>query len=407
MRSLSLKKPFERAMFIILLLFAYAANAQKTESIKADPREIVTIHSGILNEDRRIIIYHPPKDAAQPDKAYPVLYVLDADNHANMMAEYCQYLSRYDVNVMPPMIVVGITNTDRTRDLTPSHTIIDYFGKADTSATSWLRSSGGNEQFFKFIQTELMPYVTSHYKTQPYRIFAGHSFGGITAINCLINYPNMFDAYIAVSPSFWWDRKYLLKLAVKKLKAGSTLAKTLFFSDGNEGLSDGSTFHTNVVTFDSLLKKRAINGLESQYVYYPAESHMTVPVKSYYDGLRFIFRQWEFPLMDNKKVNAEILMNHYNAISQKFGYKILPDEDNIANWAGWMINDPETWPNAVSLLELNTQNYPSSEKAFVKLGEAFEKTGNKQKAITAYRKAGALNPASVEIKSKLQTLQKP
>lgn len=92
---------------------------------------------------------------------------------------------------------------------------------------------------------------------------------------------------------FWWDQKFLLKLADKKLKAGSTLSKTLFFSDGNEDSSSpGSPFHTAVLAFDSLLKKRNIKGLDFEYMPYPTESHMTVPIKSYYDGLRFIYHQW-------------------------------------------------------------------------------------------------------------------
>ena len=44
----------------------------------------------------------------------------------------------------------------------------------------------------------------------------------------MLTHPDMFDAYIAVSPSFWWDNEYLLKLTEKKLKSGSTLNKKTF-----------------------------------------------------------------------------------------------------------------------------------------------------------------------------------
>lgn len=89
---------------------------------------------------------------------------------------------------------------------------------------------------------------------------------------------------------------FLLKLADKKLKAGSTLSKKLFFCDRNEGYSpESQLFHTDVLKFDSLLKKRNIKGLNFKYITYPTESHMTVPIKSYYDGLRFIYHQWELP----------------------------------------------------------------------------------------------------------------
>jgi predicted alpha/beta superfamily hydrolase len=403
MKSSSLKKKhFTFLFFIISLLFSFKSNAQKVEPIKSDQGEVVTMHSDILNEDRRILIY-TPKDSANPEKAYPVIYVLDADNHFAQMVEYSKYLSRQDVYVIPSLIVVGITNTDRVRDLTPSHGNIDYSGKMDTTANSPYKNSGGNEHFFQFIQKELMPYVNSNYKTQPYRIFAGHSFGALTAINCLINYPDMFDAYIAVSPSFWWDQKFLLKLADKKLQAGSTLSKTLFFSDGNEGSSPGSTFHTDALKFDSLLKKRNIKGLDFEYMTYPIENHMTVPIKSYYDGLRFIYHQWELP---GEEINPEIIMRHYKGLSQRFGYPILPDEAYLNSWGQWLVKNPATINNGIKLLEMNTINYPSSSRAFTALGAAYVMKGEKQNAIASYKKASELNPTSNEIKSRLLELQK-
>lgn len=393
-------------LILITILFLFELKAQKTEPIKSDQGEVVTMHSKILKEDRRILIY-VPKDSSKPEKKYPVIYVLDADNHFAQMVEFSKYLSRQDVNVIPPLIVVGITNTDRSRDLTPSHSIVGYAGKADTTANAPYKNSGRNEQFLQFIQKELMPYVVSNYQTQPYRIFAGHSFGALTTINCLINYPDMFDAYIAASPSFWWDQKFLLKLADEKLKAGSTLSKTLFFSNGNEDSSSpGSPFHANVLKFDSLLKKRNIKGLAFEYVPYPMESHMTVPIKSYYDGLRFIYRDWNFPPLRDEEVNAEVIMKHYRGLSKKFGYNILPDETYIHDLAQWLIKNPATLINGIKLLEMNSINFSNSPKAFIALGAAHAINGEKQKAIAAYKRALELNPAANEIKLRLQELQK-
>lgn len=405
-KSNILKRHFAYLFFMMQLFFLFNVNAQNAVPIVADLGEVVTMHSNILKEDRRILIYKP-KDSIHPEKKYPVIYVLDADNHFAQTVEYAKYLSRQDVNVTPPLIVVGITNTDRSRDLTPSHSTVDYAGKLDTTGNSPYKNSGGNDRFFQFIQKELMPYVNSNYKTQPYRIFAGHSFGALTAINCLINYPDMFDAYIAVSPSFWWDQKFLLKLADEKLKAGSTLAKTLFFSNGNEDSSSaGSPFHANVLKFDSLLKKRNIKGLDFKYIPYLTESHMTVPIKSYYDGLRFIYKQWQLPPVNDEQVNATIVMKHYKDLSQRFGYPILPDEAFINDWAQWLVKDPLTLNNGISLLEMNAINYPSSSKVYVSLGAAYVKKGQKENAIASYKKASELSPMSNEIKLLLLALQK-
>ena len=89
---------------------------------------------------------------------------------------------------MPEMIVVGIQNTNRTRDMTPTKT---------ESA-----NSGGGENFMKFIETEVMPMVEKNYRTQPFKIFAGHSLGGLTVIYSFVSRPDLFNAYIAASPVF-------------------------------------------------------------------------------------------------------------------------------------------------------------------------------------------------------------
>jgi predicted alpha/beta superfamily hydrolase len=277
-----------RWIMVLLLFVALKAQSQSIEPYKYTPSEVVTIHSTVLNEDRKVYIHCPKLDSSDINKRFPVLYLLDGENHFELLSQYVDYLSRPDVSAMPKIIVVGIPNTKRVRDLTPTQSILDYEGKPDTAG--WYKSSGGNENFFEFIKKELMPMIDSHYKTQGYKLFAGHSFGGISSINCMLTHPDMFDAYIAVSPSFWWDNEYLLKWAEKKLKSGSTLKKKLFYCDGNEGGSD-SFFHKGLLKFDSIIAEKKIVGLDYKYNYFPNEMHMTVPIVAYLDALRFILKE--------------------------------------------------------------------------------------------------------------------
>jgi len=146
------------------------------------------------------------------------------------------------------------------------------------------------------MQEELIPYVETNYKVEPYKIFAGHSFGGITTINCMLTRPDMFNAYIAVSPSLWWDNKYILKLAESKLTKSVSLDKKFFYSSGNEGINYPNSFHTDLLNWDKLIVNRAPKGLLHQYKSYPEESHMSVPILAYYDALRFIYRDWKPPV---------------------------------------------------------------------------------------------------------------
>jgi predicted alpha/beta superfamily hydrolase len=136
--------------------------------------------------------------------------------------------------------------------------------------------------------------VDKNYQTESYKIFAGHSFGGVSSINCMLTRPDMFDAYIAVSPSLWWDNEYLLKMTDKKLKNGSVLNKMLFYSDGNEGGSN-SSFHKSLLKLNSTIAKKKLKRLVYIYKHYPTETHMTEPVVAYFDALRFIFKEWPKP----------------------------------------------------------------------------------------------------------------
>jgi predicted alpha/beta superfamily hydrolase len=273
--------------FLLLTLHSKAQNVELYNSIS---NEVLTIHSKVLNEDRRIYVHIPKTDSASPIKTFPVLYLLDGENHFHILASYIDYLSHW--GIIPPIIVVGIISNDRRKDLTPTKSIIDYDGKVDTT----LNISGGNEHFFQFLQAELIPYIETNFKAEPYKIFAGHSFGGITTINCMLTYPDLFNAYIAISPSLWWDKKYIIKLAEKKLTKSVSLKKKFFYSAGNEGINEPNSFHTDILNFDKLMANRAPNGLLLQYKSYPKESHMSEPIIAYYDALRFIYKDWEPPV---------------------------------------------------------------------------------------------------------------
>ena len=169
---------------VLFLLFSLQSKAQNVELFSHISNEVITIPSKVLSQERQIYIHVPKQDAASPNKTFPVLYLLDGENHFHILSAYIDYLSHYEI--IPAIMVVGIISKDRRKDLTPTKSTIDYFGKVDSTYST----SGGNEQFFQFIQTELMPYIETNYKAGSYKIFAGHSFGGITTINCMLTHPS-------------------------------------------------------------------------------------------------------------------------------------------------------------------------------------------------------------------------
>jgi len=270
---------------VFFIFFTSQATAQVPKLYNHIANDVHLIHSRVLKQGRQIYIHIPQLDSADINKAMPVLYLLDGENHFHILSAYIEYLRHWQV--IPPLIVVGIVSVDRVKDLTPTNSLLDFDGKVDSIH---LKTSGGNKQFLKFIQQELMPYMEANYKTSPFKIFAGHSLGGLTAINCMLTHPDMFDAYIAISPSLWFGNKYVLRLAEQKLPNLSMRNKKIFYSVGNEG----GNFRNDLLKFDKLFKHDRLKTFEHEYKYYSSEDHMTEPIPAYYDALRFVYKNWTY-----------------------------------------------------------------------------------------------------------------
>src|SRR5687767_11622017 len=155
------------ALFVLLVL-ATAAFGQAPALYDAPAR--FTIKSGVLGEERTILVRTPP-GYERNDLRYPILYMTDGDAHLLHTSGTVSFLARN--GRMPEMIIVGITNTDRTRDLTPTR----VSSMTLPNGTMQFPTSGGADKFLKFIETELIPQVEAKYRAQPYRVLAGHSFG--------------------------------------------------------------------------------------------------------------------------------------------------------------------------------------------------------------------------------------
>src|SRR5215813_1798706 len=209
--------------FAFLLMLAVAASAQPATGTVTK----LVLKSTVLGEDRVVLVRTPAGYETNKLK-YPVLYMTDGDAHMGHTASTIEFLTQN--GRIPDLIVVGVTNTDRTRDLTPAKS-------SDKTPAGELRfpTSGGSDNFLKFFETELIPLIEEQYRVQPYRILAGHSLGGLFAIHAMISKPGLFNSYIAVSPSLQWEHDEALKRAEAYLKNQKEMKPTsLFVSIGNE-----------------------------------------------------------------------------------------------------------------------------------------------------------------------------
>ncbi|MBV6404485.1 MAG: alpha/beta hydrolase [Flavobacteriales bacterium] len=190
---------------------------------------VETVHSAVLGEDRVLNIALPP--GYHPDSAarYPVIYALDggADEDFIHLAGLVQFAAFPWVEWLPPSIVVGIANVDRKRDLTFPTTVAR--DKADYPTT------GGSAAFQRFLGEEVLPFVDSLYRTDGARTLIGQSFGGLFAAELLLEHPGLFDRYVIVSPSMWWDNGSLLQADPAFLRDTVQAPEAVFVAVGEEG----------------------------------------------------------------------------------------------------------------------------------------------------------------------------
>lgn len=390
-----------RLFTVLFLLFVFTVVKSQT-SDKIIIGKVEKIHSGILNEDRQIWIYNPAEGNSNSKERLPVLYLLDAEDHFySTVGIIKQMTGRW-----PAMIVVGIVNTNRNRDLIPT---------SDNASVS-----GGGKNFLHFIEKELMPHIDSLYPTAPYRLFSGHSLGGLTVINTLLTNPHLFNAYIAIDPSLWWDNEKLVNEAKDFFSSRKLNGISLFVGRSNNmppgmdtlaALKDTTEFtmlYRAVTKFIAVLKQENNTGLRWDTKFYPEEVHGTVELNGQYDALKFIFNYYQFntslfELNPNMNIDSA-LVAHFKNISQQLGYTVAPSE-SLVNSLGYTCMDLKKWDKAEMFFKLNIENYPLDANCYDSMGDFYNNTGNVKKAIENYTKALTLGNDS-ETKRKLEDLQK-
>lgn len=361
---------FSLSFIFIFNLFTLA----QTERVGSVIHFLHKINSNILGEERTILV-RVPANYDQTDEKFPVVYMLDAHAPQNSMMVGIVEQQAWG-NQMPEMIVVGIQNTNRSRDLTPTDD-----GKGGRV--------GGGEKFMQFIEQEVIPLVEKNYRTQPFRVFAGHSLGGLTVVYSFVSRPDLFNAYIAASPVLHYDNDYVIKRAEELFKQKKDWKRTMFVGLGNE-----PDYQKGFNSFRDLLKKTNPKGFEYEFREFKEDNHASVVLPAYYAGLRKIFAGWNPPQIGS----VSELESHYKKLSEKFGYKILIPE-NTLNQIGYQFLQAKQFVEAIDVFKKNTQNYPNSANVYDSLAEAYEKNGQLKQAKENYEKAYKLSEAQGDTRS--------
>ena len=248
-----------------------------------------TVYSRVLQEERAYWIHLPENYADSVQKTYPVIYLLDGDLFFHALVAVQRSYSRGRQPVMPECIIVGILNTDRTRDFTPSKSAYRRDGKRYDGD---METGGGSESFTNYLTNELRNKITKTYRTNNFNIIIGHSFGGLFVLNTLLFYSELFNIYVALDPSFWWDNGKFSKEADKLFETKQFKEVKLYLGIAAKIRTDANNINLSTATnfINNTLPKAIENGLTVKYKIFLDETHGTVPIPGISDALKIIFQ---------------------------------------------------------------------------------------------------------------------
>jgi len=294
--------------FLALLVVFLVTGVFASGGPPADPQEEViplgtsmTMRSEILGEDRELWIHTPPgyEDA---DSRYPVLVLLDGEYAFPFAVGIVDFLAK--TNRIPWMLVVGVVNADRARDLTPEP------GEGDRKRYP---SAGQAAKFLRFLEQELLPWVDARFRTRPFRILAGHSLGGLFTVHAMLE-GRAFDAFIASSPSLYWNDQSQVREAKDVLATSGVPGKYLFFSVGAER----EEMVRGVESLAGVLESSAPEELAWRFAPMEDKDHEQTSFPSLFEGLEFIFEDYR----DAAPVTELGFDAYRQRLNEQYGYDI-------------------------------------------------------------------------------------
>jgi predicted alpha/beta superfamily hydrolase len=268
--KVNLEAKMQISALLILTQFSICyAQQKKSDFVIGDK---ISFQSKVLNERKTVVVIPPYSYKDRPNEKFPVVYVLDPGNNLFATFGIVNYYSDM-LKIMPRMIIVGIVSNDREKDYLPTPSKEQPTG-------------GGADKFLSFLSSELVTLIDSTYPANSERCIIGHSAGGLFAIYALENRPELFNSFICIDPSLWYDDQSCIKKMPEFLTNNKNINKSIFISLSNEK-------EMGVFPFIEVLEKYAPNGLSWDYVHYKNETHNSLGFKSICAGFEMIFKNWK------------------------------------------------------------------------------------------------------------------
>ncbi|WP_299117457.1 alpha/beta hydrolase-fold protein [uncultured Winogradskyella sp.] len=354
---------------LLLIVFTLCLNSINAQHNTATGYKSLSFKSTILSGDREIWI-HTPKieknSLNNPQSIFPVIYVLDGEHNFHNVVGVSKALAR--ANLMPNVIVVGITGINREYDYSPSDLKVDYM------------KTGGGDNFLSFFANELIPYINNNYPSSNHNTLIGHSIGAMLALYALTESRlDLFNNHLSISPSLWWDNQSLAEKWKEILKAPEfNQNKLVFITMANEGIlgKDGEAMHNQYLKFKSDIKNS--RNFEVDYLDLFDEDHLSTVTPALHYGLKFLFKNWNIDHIYNSR-NFSDLKKALQELSKIYNFNITPNYTQLVNMGRYFYVN-EDYKTSIEIYELGLKAYPKGLQLNGFAAQAYSKDNQVEKA---------------------------
>lgn len=310
-----------------------------------------------------------PRGYQRSTASYPVLLVLDGERHFALATAVARHLAWADR--IPDMIVVGVAGRSRSTEFTPRSESTPA-GKADAT--------------LRFLTDELTPALKKSWRVAPQRILAGHSLAGLFAMYAMLKAPGSFHAYLAISPSLYWNEEWPERTIKAWSETSGNLTASLVMTVAESG--ERRDIRDAFAKLRTTLQTNAPSGLTWHAREIQDADHFSSVIPAIHRGLESLFPRWRgYPLARQGDVTG--LFRHYQDHSERLGFSVAIPEQML-NVACYAALRQERLEEALKAARRNAACYPGSSNAFDTLGEVLQHLGKDAESAKAYAQAAAL-----------------
>jgi len=361
-----------RVIFVLIFLsIMFFYSGQMLCFAQKDGDDVVigkyrVIHSHILNEDRLLLV-HLPREYGDTQLRYPVLYLLYVDIY-NYFADAAIITEKLgSTGEIPPVIIIGVANTNRYRDLLPVKT-------RDRN------DSGEADNFLRFIEEELIPHIDKTYRTKNFRILAGPQAAAVFSLYALITKPGLFHAVLSENPFMNPENsEFLYPKAELFFKNAESMKSFLYIKcEKNERPQDLEYAER----FVKLLESETPDGFRYKVEFREPSGYFIAPLP-FREGLRELFAGHKLP--ENFQTNTvKDIIHYYEKLSGEYGFDVDPPSLMLTFEADKLSQQGKI-KEVIELFDYQLSLYPRSLNALWRLGETYRGMGDLEKARQYYK----------------------